>query len=497
MSNPAKDTSYFPRHVPVAAKTPPHLIWRQLFEASVVGSVLLMGLLASDWIASLAVLVLFAGWKVLGHEKGAPVIAAAFSAQWVQVTAGMLYFAITGRAIYQMRNSDYRPMVLIGLAAIAVLFAGFFLTAGFRRRFVADRAQTRAALPFSTRQIAIVYGITLGISGLLQEFAWSAGGLTQILLNFTRVRYLLLFFLITRLSRPKPRLEAIAAIVLLELALGFTGFFAEFREPLLIIAIAIFGAMDRRRLSTWLTIGAVTLLAVGSAVLWTAIKPIIRKSYVANTTRMERLNSAVTVASNTFGPRESGLSYQGDTLVSRLWAVYWPALALKRVPLVEPYANGAILKAAIDNVLNPRILNPNKASLPSPSDEVRKYAGVWVHGRESGTSIAFGYVGESYVDFGIPWMFVPILLYGLMLGLAYRFLTARIRHIELRTGIIIVIFWLIMGTYEASWAMMVGPAITILGVLGAAAILLDRILWTRDTPRPHAAPRAVFVRVGD
>jgi hypothetical protein len=392
-----------------------------------------------------------------------------------------------------MRNSDYRPMVLIGLAAIVVLFGAFSLTAGFRRRPVAP-GNTKPALPFSTHQIAIGYAIALAIVGLLQEFAWSAPGLTQVLLALTQVRYLLLFFLITRLCRPQPNLPAIAAIVLLEVALGFTGFFAEFREPLLISAIAIFGAMDRRKTSMWLTVAAIALVAVASAVLWTAIKPIIRQTYVTNSSRMARLNSALTVASNTFAPGESVLTFQGDTLVARLWAVYFPALALKRVPMTVPYQNGEILKAAIDNVLNPRIINPDKPALSSPSDEVREYAGVWVHGRESYTSIAFGYVGEAYVDFGIPWMFAPIFIYGLLLGLAYRSLTALIKHPELRTGITIVIFWLVMASYETSWAMMIGPAITMIAVLGGAAILFDRLLLGRDTEQSRAPPQVVLPR---
>jgi hypothetical protein len=59
MSNPAKDTSSVPRHVPVTARRPHHAIWRQLLEGGAIGSIILIGLLASDWIASLAVLVLF------------------------------------------------------------------------------------------------------------------------------------------------------------------------------------------------------------------------------------------------------------------------------------------------------------------------------------------------------------------------------------------------------------------------------------------------------
>jgi hypothetical protein len=170
--------------------------------------------------------------------------------------------------------------------------------------------------------------------------------------------------------------------------------------------------------------------------------------------------------------------------------VYYPALALKRVPMITPYENGAILMAAIDNVLTPRLFNPDKAAIPSQSDEVRKYAGVWVRGRESNTSIAFGYVGESYVDFGLPWMFVPIFVYGLFIGVAYRLLVARIRHAELRAGLTIVIVWGILGSYETSWVMMIGPAITILGVLGGGALALDRFLWLSKARRMNALPNS-------
>jgi hypothetical protein len=296
----------------------------------------------------------------------------------------------------------------------------------------------------------------------------------------------LFFFLITRLARPKPRLALIAALLVLEVALGFTGFFADFREPLLVAGLAILGAMDRRRLSTWMMIGLIAFLTVASAVIWTAIKPIVRMSYVSSGSTIGRLNSAMNAAANTVTPGESFMVAHGDTLVSRLWAMYYPALALKRVPTIVPYENGAILMAAVDNVLTPRLFNPDKPAVPSQSDEVRKYAGVWVKGRETNTSIAFGYVGESYVDFGVPLMFVPILLYGVLIGVAYRQLTARITHAELRAGLTIVIFWSVLGSYETSWVMMIGPAITILGVLGGGAIALDRFLWFSQGRRMQA-----------
>src|SRR5215212_5057140 len=144
------------------------------------------------------------------------------------------------------------------------------------------------------------------------------------------------------------------------------------------------------------------MLTISSALIWTAIKPIIRKNYMAYSTTTARLNAVITVTGITFARTPDIWKYEGDSMVSRIWSVYFPSLALKRVPSVIPHENGAILRGAIENVLTPRLFFPEKPILPSQSDEVRKYAGVWVGGRETNTSYAFGYAGESYVDFGVP-----------------------------------------------------------------------------------------------
>jgi len=469
------------------------LVVRQLLQAGAVGSIVVVGLMANDWVASLALIFLYAGWKLL-KENGPPVVAASFTAQWIQVNGALIYFALTGRAVYQLRTSDYRPMVLIGMAAITALFAGFYFGARFRGKGSTTR-YIGTLLPFSTYQIALGYGVALATSSALQQFAWSAVGLTQFLLVFNRVRYVLLFFLITRLARPTPRFAAIGAVLALEVALGFTGFFADFREPLLVAGLAIFGSMDRRKVSTWVTICSIVFLTLASALVWTAIKPIVRKSYESNASTIGKLNFAMSAAASTVSPGESFMVSHADTLVSRLWSIYYPALALKRVPMIVPYENGAILMSAVDNVLTPRLLNPDKPALPSPSDEVRKYAGVWVRGRESNTSIAFGYVGESYVDFGLPWMFAPIFAYGLLIGVAYRLLIARIRYAELRVGLTIVVVWSMLGSYETSWVMMIGPAITILVALGGGALILDRYLWFSAARKMNGQPSPVALRI--
>ena len=109
-----------------------------------------------------------------------------------------------------------------------------------------------------------------------------------------------------------------------------------------------------------------------------------------------------------------------DLFVDRLWAIYYPALALDRVPAVMPHEDGEILWAAVVHALTPRVLFPDKPAVESDSEKVRRYTGVWVAGSEENTSIAFGYAAESYVDFGMPLMFLPVFAYGLLMGMAYH-----------------------------------------------------------------------------
>jgi hypothetical protein len=170
-----------------------------------------------------------------------------------------------------------------------------------------------------------------------------------------------------------------------------------------------------------------------------------------------------------------------DKLVDRLWVVYYPALAVSRVPSVLPHTDGSIMWAALQHILSPRVFFPTKAELQNDSEMVRKYSGVRVASTEGGTSIAFGYAAESYIDFGLPWMFIPVFLYGMLAGLTYETLSTRIRHDELRAGLLAVIFWLALYLFERSWVKTLGLFGTLVIYLGVPALLLDYYLSRRQS----------------
>ena len=81
-------------------------------------------ILAADWIPFIAIWLLWAAWRSTRTSDGPPVLAMAFTFQWVQVTAGIWYQMLTGIRLPAVDHSDYRTMVLIGLGCLAALLVG-------------------------------------------------------------------------------------------------------------------------------------------------------------------------------------------------------------------------------------------------------------------------------------------------------------------------------------------------------------------------------------
>jgi ribose/xylose/arabinose/galactoside ABC-type transport system permease subunit len=107
-----------------------------------------------------------------------------------------------------------------------------------------------------------------------------------------------------------------------------------------------------------------------------------------------------------------------------------------------------------------------------------------VAGIERETSIAFGYAAESYVDFGIPVMFVPVLLFGVFCGAMYEVILRTLHHRELAVSLVTVVFWMSLYLFERSWPKTLGQSITMMVYLGGMCFLIDRWLLMRADKLP-------------
>ncbi len=447
---------------------------------------------AEDWIAAPAIAVLWIAWRYLRDDDGLPILPMAMTFQWVQVTAGMWYYAATGRRIATMYLSDYRPMMLIGLGCVASLIVG--LSAGIeaiRRATSATDTERHAMVPLGWRGLLILYVVVLALQGTMQDLAYEFPDFTQPILASRFVHLAVLFIILRRLSQPVLRWLLIGALMVFEVVLGVSGFFAGFREPLVMAVVALFEVFKPRRLQHWALLGTFGAAMLVISVMWMSVRVQYRQEFDNETfarSKGAQVDRMAALSSN-WWQDEHDVTNDTDTLIDRMWVVYYPALAVSRVPSVLPHTEGSIILGALQHILSPRVFFPTKAELQNDSEMVRKYSGVYVAGTEEGTSIAFGYAAESYIDFGLPWMFVPILLFGLLAGLAYETLSKRIRHDELRAGLLAVIFWLALYLFERSWVKTLGLFGTLVIYLGGPALFLDYYLSRHPVqPEPEAVP---------
>ena len=432
-----------------------------------------------EWIAGAAVACLLLVWWLLGRAEGPPVLALAVTYQWVQVSIGIFYSTLIGEPLEAMVKSDWRTMVLIGLGCVVTLAISLSVGLVFMRNTL-SAPESRPALAFSPSVLYAAYGVSLLVTGIVQELAWQYPSITQAILALNFSHLALVFLLARRFTRPVFAWERLAALMALEVVLGFTGYFANFREPLLMGAIALVEVFDRRDSRHWAFFATVVVVLGVSSVVWMNVRGELRRDVddEIETTRLERLDKVRALSEGFFS---QGGDFRDSTtrVVERVWAIYYPALAVERVPSALPHTNGAIIEGGLLHLVTPRFLFPDKDDLPSDSEMVRKYSGMKVASTEENTSIAFGYAAESYVDFGLPLMFLPPLIYGLLMGAAYQTWLTVIRHRELAVSLVTVIFWLSLYLFERSWIKTMGLAVTLMVYLGGLSYLIDRYLLTR------------------
>lgn len=445
--------------------------------------------LGGDWIVGIAPFVLWVGWRVLARGGELPVLALAFTNQWVQVVIGLYYCAFTARRLPAMQVSTCRTMILLGLGCLLALVFGL----GSGQRLVA-RWKTAAPpvprLDFGAHELAIAYVTMLLTSGLVSQFAWQIPAFTQAILALGYLRLGLLFVIFRRLIRPEIRWGWIGLLMVIECGLGATGYFAGFREPLMILGASLLEAFDRRSTKQWVLLATVTAIIISIGIWWTGIKKPYRAEFRDNddfsASRELRLKRLFELSSDWLSQDADQHYSTLDDFVDRMWQVYYPSLALQRVPEVIPHSGGKLLWSAIMNVLTPRFIYANKAIVRSDSELVRTYAGVMVNGYEENTSFAFGYAAESYVDFGVPWMFIPVFAWGFIMGALYAWFLRTLHNLELATAVVTIVFWFSLYLYERSWLFTFGMSGAMVIYVGGFSLIFDGFLQRRR--RTNAFP---------
>jgi hypothetical protein len=463
---------------------------RGLGVSVVIG--LLFWTLTGDWIIVPAMLLLWSFWRFLPSGEVPPGLQFSFSYHLFQMIAGVFYYGITERVLQAHRAPQYHQMMVLGVVSLAAIFAGFLVG----HRFLAERPAptTRLRFRWSLIQLSMVYAAAMVFREGLTVFIERLPSLTQPIFALGAIQMGLLYLLFRRLFQEN-RLALILLLLAFETARGFTGFYSSFKEPVLLAIVAAVEVLRPKRVTHWAIVASLVATVFASSLLWLGIRGAIRQDFEQNTrTQTERLLFAVREAGYWWQRDRETKLYDLDNLASRVWDIYYTALALDRVPAMMPHEDGAALKAAFAHVLMPRFLYPDKPPLPSESDDVRKYTGEQVAGREQNTTIAFGYVIQAYIDFGVPLMFVPMVGLGIFLGVTYRWFMTRLHFEEILLAVLAVAFWANIMPYNIAWAKVLGKLLTSMVFVGGAAAILDHVLYVSRIRQASAASAAAMVR---
>jgi hypothetical protein len=379
------------------------------------------------WSALLALAVLVLGCSLLWRPGESPILLFVFSFQWLQASIELFYANWLG-----MKPSDLASFggnselaIILSLIAVGVLGCGMRLGVGAWHQREGLLVRNAASLLSSNSWFG-AYVVAFVIATLAQSSAWIVPGLAQPLLAVASLKWaffwMMAYATFVNPAAPRLRIYFLCALTL-ETFLGIGAFFSDFKTPLLFTLLAALAA--KVRLSMGRVLGLLVLLTimVFVGVVWTTIKKeyrsyitagertqIVTVGYRDRLAELDRLIKQIDRAS---------LEEGAEALVSRVAYVDFFAVVLEVVPTQLPHSNGALWWDALTRPFMPRLFFPEKTAIDD-SARTNYYTGLRMSGSDEGTSISLGYIAESYIDFGVPGMMVPIFALGWLLGAFYR-----------------------------------------------------------------------------
>ncbi len=339
-----------------------------------------------------------------------------------------IYYAI----FFQKSFTEYSESNLMEYTTVLSLFGLFFFLFGIyvsirKITFTKNNTISSTLLSYNPRRIITLYIFSFIISSFLKGIGLGLGGFAQFTINISYLHNGFIFILIAYAYYTNKNVKITILIILIEIVLSLSGFFAGFKDYFLIIAASILAFKIQFNFRQTISLVLITVGAIYFSVIWTAIKPEYRKFLSGG----ESSQYVVVSQSDSFGKlAELFVEFNNKTydfeeiyyaMVDRISYTEFFSLAVEQVPLAIAHENGKLFTEAIEHILLPRILNPNKAIIWD-SEMVNKYTGRLVAGELEGTSFSLGFMAECYIDFGPYLMHLPIFFVGLLMGFIYRYI---------------------------------------------------------------------------
>ncbi|MGY3053559.1 hypothetical protein ACVWYG_001759 [Pedobacter sp. UYEF25] len=395
-----------------------------------IGVILALSLLTINPIATfLAVLFIPFVAKLLWRKDEPPVLFFAMLMQWSQVSLKIFYADFLYKdfselfTYYQNINLAY----YYSLTSLYVITLGIFLIITNVDQLSFDSFREKMS-EYNQAKINILYIAAILLIPFLVIFSWVIPGLQQVFVKIEDLKWAIFFFFFCYYFIFDKNKRFLYIVLVGEIVMSLTGYFSSFKEFFIIGIVLYLFVKKSYSYLNYALFGAMIVLLFNLMIVWQYVKPEYRsylsggeQAQTVTVSKTDALEKLYHLASN-----NEGLKYQDGitNLLDRITYIDIFSASIAYVPLNRPHEHGRLWFDAIKRVFMPRILFPGKHAIED-SEKTVAYTGVGFAGASSGTSISLGYVTESYIDFSFPGMLVPLFGWGLLIGIAYKYIITK------------------------------------------------------------------------
>jgi len=392
-----------------------------------------------------------------------PVLIYLFGVHWLQVFATVLHADYNGRTLEDVFSSitghDVDTLLIVTMLQIGVMV--FFLSRVLKIKYQPNLEMfQRAANQLNVKKLLYLFAIATIIFPTLLAVTRSNSSLNQLVQAFAVIRKVLLLMMIfIVLLRKTNYNNLIITLLVLEFLLSFVSYFSNFKEVILLILFAYLTVKPYIQSKQLFRLVPLGLLSVTFLIFWSGVKEGYR-SYLNQGSRMQEVSVSTSDALNYLGDKVADFSIDSfkhgtDKLIYRMQYMQQYITVHERVPTLIPHKNGENLVSTIRFLLMPRFLDPGKSIL-DPSSKTSYYTGKTFANAQQGTSISMGYFCDLYIDFGLWWMFIPLLIITYLIGKVSNYIINSDKYNIIFTYSLFIGTILSLGTFESDIIFYIG-----------------------------------------
>lgn len=426
---------------------------------------------------------------LLWREGEPPILLLPVLFQWSEVAMYPLSTIWRQVPLNEMTRygADLELSAAYGFAGITALAVGLRLGSGrgLSRSFT-DRLQDEARR-WRLDQVLRIGLAAIAAGYILAALANNVGPARELFRSVAGVKYIGIFLIAYWSLVNKRNYGLLAGVAIFEVVFGMTGFFAEFKNSILTLLVAVMAARTKLRLADFAAATLAVALLLSVAIFWTAIKPEYRLMLNQGTGAQvvavplgDRIEFMTNALVNLDAPK---LSEGFDRLVDRHGYIEFLALVMQNVPAAVPHEDGRLTLDVISHIAMPRILFPSKPPLPSDTQVMKKYTGLtgtW----DDNTSISIGNLAELYIDFGFVGGLVAEFIIGLMIAFVYRKIRDTSRCSAMLAAGLCVMIVLPIAYFGTAYIKLIGAFV----FTSISALTLQKYVAPRVTPWHDAPP---------